>query len=61
MKVNNNKHNGFKGFVFGTIFGIALSVGVLFETGHLQMNTETVQHEVNYTFETTEFNGFSFK
>lgn len=47
----------FVGFVAGTVFGLALSIGVLFGTGHLNANTKNV----SYVVTTTQFDGFSFR
>lgn len=47
----------FIAFVTGTVFGLALAIGVLFGTGHLNMNTK----EVSYVMTTTQFDGFSFR
>lgn len=47
----------FIGFVLGTVFGVSLAIGVLFGSGHLNMNTK----EVSYVMTTTQFDGFSFR
>lgn len=47
------------GFVFGSIFGIAVSVGALIGSGHLNLNTKNVAY--SYTVMTTQFDGISFQ
>lgn len=45
--------------IVGFVFGIAISVGALIGSGHLNLNTKNVAY--SYTVMTTQIDGISFQ
>lgn len=46
-------------FVAGMIAGLVLAVGILFQTGHMNIGTQS--KVMTYTVETLEFTGLEFQ